>query len=99
MSAFTGNRRVLVVGGEGIVLYATGGSVAREASIAWDVPNFDQQLTDALTAQTRGNPVVVLFDGADQTYRREDKIPPLSAFDRPRFVRRKLELAFPNYPI
>jgi hypothetical protein len=43
--------------------------------------------------------VVVLFDGADQTYRKEENIPKLSPIDRPRFVKRKLELAFPSYPI
>jgi len=41
----------------------------------------------------------VLFDGADQSYRKEDNVPKLGMFDRGRFIKRKLEQAFPNYPI
>ena len=97
---FGASRRVLLVGGEGIVLYTPlGRGVDRETSIAWDVPNFDQQLTDILAAQNQSKSVLVLFDGADQSYRKEENIPKLSLFDRPGFVKRKLELAFPSYPI
>lgn len=97
---FGGNRRVLLVGGEGVVLYAPQGKgVVRETSISWEVPNFDQQLTEAFGAKNQSKSVVVLFDGTDQTYRKEENIPKLSPIDRPRFVKRKLELAFPSYPI
>lgn len=100
MVGFKANRRVLLVGGEGVVLYGPASkNVDRETSISWEVPNFDQQLMEALSAKNQSNSVVVLFDGADQTYRKEENIPKLSPFDRPRFVRRKLEVAFPSYPI
>jgi hypothetical protein len=94
------NRRVLLVGGEGVVLYGPAGKgVDRETSISWEVPNFDQQLVEALGGKNQNKSVVVVFDGADQTYRKEENIPKLSPFDRPRFVKRKLEVAFPSYPI
>lgn len=94
------NKRVLLLGGDGVVIYGPSGSgVEREASLAWDMPNFDELLVEALTKQNANKQVIVLFDGADQTYRKEENIPKLSAVDRPRFVKRKLELAFPNYPI
>ena len=100
MVAIGGGRRVLLVGGEGIVLYAPlGKGVERETSISWEVPNFDEQLMEALDSKHSGKSVLVLFDGADQTYRKEENIPKLSPIDRPRFVKRKLELAFPSYPI
>lgn len=100
MVGFKANRRVLLVGGEGIVLYGPAGKgVDRETSISWEVPNFDQQLVEALGSKYQSKSVVVIFDGADQTYRKEENIPKLSPFDRPRFVRRKLEVAFPSYPI
>jgi hypothetical protein len=100
MASFKANRRVLLVGGEGVVLYAPSGKgIARETAIAWDVPGFDEQLADVLADKNSGKSVVVLFDGADQAYRKEENIPKLSPFDRPRFVKRKLELAFPSYPI
>ena len=94
------NKRVLLLGGDGVVIYGPSGSgVEREASLAWDMPNFDELLVEALGKQNANKQVIVLFDGADQTYRKEENIPKLSAVDRPRFVKRKLELAFPNYPI
>lgn len=100
MVAIGGGRRVLMVGGEGVVLYApVGKGVERETSISWEVPNFDEQLMEALDSKHRGKSVLVIFDGADQTYRKEENIPKLSPIDRPRFVKRKLELAFPSYPI
>lgn len=100
MVQLSSNKRVLLLGGDGVVIYGPSGSgVERETSLAWDMPNFDEQLVEALGKQNANKPVIVLFDGADQTYRKEENIPKLSAVDRPRFVKRKLELAFPNYPI
>lgn len=99
MVQISSGKRVLLLGGDGIVIYGpTSSGVEREASLPWDLPNFDQQLVEVLSRQNN-RPVMVLFDGADQTYRKEDNIPKLSAFDRSRFVKRKLNLAFPNYPI
>jgi len=87
-----------MVGGDGVVLFGkTSTGFDRQAAIAWDVPQFDDLLVSAL-ADGKGA-VMVLFDGADQTYRREENIPKLSAIDRPRFVKRKLEMAFPAYSI
>lgn len=100
MVGIGGGKRVLMVGGEGVVLYAPlGKGIERETAISWEVPNFDEQLVEALDSKHRGKSVLVLFDGADQTYRKEENIPKLSPIDRPRFVKRKLELAFPSYPI
>lgn len=83
-----------MVGGEGVVLYSPSGKsgMEREVSVAWDVPDFEEQLTEGLSRGS-GKSLVILFDGADQTYRREENIPKLSPIDRPRFVKRKLELA------
>jgi hypothetical protein len=100
MVALGGGKRVLLVGGEGVVLYAPHGrGMERETSISWEVPNFDQQLAEALATKNQSKSVVVLFDGTDQTYRREELTAKLSVIDRPKFVKRKLELAFPSYPI
>ncbi len=100
MGGIGGNRRVIVIGGEGIALYTPVGSgMQRDVSLSWDVPEFDRQLTEALEKRSASRSVTVLFDGADQAYRKAEDIPKLSPIDRPRFVRRKLELTFPSYPI
>lgn len=99
MVQISGGKRVLLLGSDGVVIYGpASGGVEREASLPWDLPNFDEQLVQVLSRQNN-RPVLVLFDGADQTYRKEDNIPKLSPLDRARFVKRKLNLAFPNYPI
>ncbi|MFN7113930.1 MAG: hypothetical protein ACK4PK_06175 [Alphaproteobacteria bacterium] len=101
MVGFKRGRRVLIVGGEGVTLYGPSSrfGMERETSISWEVPNFEDQLAEVLSEKSVGRPVTVLFDGNDQTYRKEDNIPKLSPIDRPRYVKRKLELAFPAYPI
>ena len=93
-------KRVLVVGGEGVTLFGpTARGIEREVALSWEVPNFDQQLAEALNEQNRSDPVLILFDGADQTYRKEENIPKLSSLDRTRFIKRKLEQTFPSYPV
>jgi hypothetical protein len=101
MAFFRSKKRVLLVGNEGITLFGSTAyaGIEREISLSWEKPDFIPQLTAALTRQRRNDPVLVLFDGADQTYRKEDNIPKLSSFDRPRFIQRKLEQSFPSYPI
>lgn len=89
-----------MVGSEGVALFGpTARGIEREAAISWEVPNFDEQLVEALGEQNRGDPVLILFDGADQTYRKEENIPKLSSFDRARYIKRKLDQAFPSYPV
>jgi hypothetical protein len=101
MAFFRSKKRVLVVGNEGVTLFGSTAyaGIEREIVLSWEAPGFIEQLTGALSRQRRNDPVLVLFDGADQTYRKEDNIPKLSSFDRPRFIQRKLEQSFPSYPI
>lgn len=100
MGLFFSRKRVLLAGNEGVVLYGPTGrnGIEREIAIAWDVPNFNQQMTAALSGQNAGVPVLILFD-ADHAYRKGEDIPKLSFFDKPLFIKRKLDQAFPNYPI
>ena len=93
-------KRVLMIGGEGITLFGpTARGIEREAALSWEVPNFDQQLIEALNEQNSADPILILFDGADQTYRKEENVPNMARFDRIRYIKRKLEQAFPSYPV
>ncbi len=88
-----------MVGGEGVTLFGpTSRGIEREAALSWEMPDFNRQLTDILEAGSKA-PVLILFDGADQTYRKEDQIPKLTPFDRSRYIKRKLDQAFPSYPV
>ncbi|MBU6475587.1 MAG: hypothetical protein KGL10_01005 [Alphaproteobacteria bacterium] len=99
MALVGSKKRVLMVGGEGVTLFGpTVRGIEREAALSWEMPDFGRQLAEALSAGSR-DPVLVLFDGADQTYRKEERIPKLSPFDRARYIKRKLDQAFPSYPV
>ena len=93
------SRRVLMIGGEGVGVFVKSGmTVTREKMIPWSVPNFDQQLIRVLTASHASKSVTILFDAGDQTYRKEG-LPRVGALDKNKMIKRKLEQAFPNYPI
>ncbi len=92
-------RRVLFIGDEGIALFSNkSGKVLYECSIPWLVPNFEEQLHEALSSGDRRKPVLVLFDAVEQHYRKET-LPNVGAMDKGKVLKRKLDLAFPSYPI
>lgn len=98
-SLFKLSKRVLMVGTEGVVLFSvTALGTTREVAVSWQQPNFEDHLIEGLGGRNQNTPMVILFDG-DQTYRKEDNIPKLNPFDRSKYLKRKLELAFPNYPV
>jgi hypothetical protein len=93
------SRRILMIGGEGVGVFVKAGmTVTREKMIPWSLPNFDQQLMRVLTASHASKAVTLLFDAGDQTYRKEG-LPKMGALDKNKMIKRKLEQAFPNYPI
>jgi hypothetical protein len=71
----------------------------RETSISWEVPNFEDQLTEALQAQNADKPVLVLFDSADQAYKNEEIPVTIGALNRASFIKRKAMQLFPSHPI
>ncbi len=94
-------RRTLAIGNEGVVLYgpAPRGGIEREVSIAWGVPNFEEQLIEALEKKNNRNSVTILFDSTDNAFRKEENIPKLNPMDRAKYVKRKLDQVFSSYPI
>lgn len=95
-----GGKRVLLIGGEGVVLYnPSGKGVDRETSISWEVPNFEAQLVEALAERNSSKSVVVLFDDADQAYKKEEIPSNIGTFDKPNYIKRKIGQLFPSHPI
>jgi len=93
-------KRILMIGNEGVVLFGPSpmGGIERETAISWEVPNFNQQLVAALIKQNIRKPVLMLFDGSDNTFRKETNLPKLNPFDRKKYIKRKLDQAFSSYP-
>jgi len=94
-------KRVLVIGNEGAVLFSPNSKngIEREVALPWSLPDFNQQLIAALIKKNQGVSVLILFDGTDMAYRKEDDIPKLNSGDKKKFVKRKLDEAFGAYPI
>lgn len=93
------SRRVIMAGGEGVGVFVRASSgMVRERMIPWSVPNFDAQLIAVLTGNHRNRPVEILYDAVDQHYRKE-VLPKVGAMDRPKILKRKLDQAFPSYPV
>ena len=92
------NRLVLIMGDDGVVLYAVEKKKAvRIVSLFWDAPDFDRKLISALKSGYNGD-IVILYDAVEQHYRK-DRIPKVGAMDKRKVIDRKLNLAFPNFVI
>lgn len=65
-------------------------------TIPWKTPDFID--TVATMIRTIGKSVLVLNDAVEQHYRKE-KVPKIAMFDQANVVKRRLNVAFPNYPI
>ncbi|MBY0429613.1 MAG: hypothetical protein K2Q10_00325 [Rhodospirillales bacterium] len=87
---------VLVIGDEGAVLTLIQGRTIKDAWFA-SRDEGPQALLGTLD-EDRSAPLLVLCDVLEQMYR-EETLPPTSFIDRPKVVRRRLDLAFPNEPI
>jgi hypothetical protein len=70
------------------------------ATVAWDTENFERVVSEAIANQCNRMPVVVVNDMVEQHYRKERVLTSgVSFFDRNSMVQRKLNMAFPNYPV
>lgn len=75
------HHRVLMVGEEGVILYApVEKGIGRRASIPWTAKDFRRQMAAAL--RHRHDPVVVLFNESDHTYRKEENLLPAQKRER-----------------
>jgi len=96
-----GKKKVLMIGQEGVVLFGHNpkGGIEREASISWELPDFDAKLVEALEKKNSKRSILLLYDGSDTSFRKETNIPRLNSFDRKKYIVRKLNQVFANYPI
>jgi hypothetical protein len=88
--SMTSHHRILIVGEEGVVLFAPEGrSLGRAVSMSWEAPDFEAQLAGALRAGGP-TPLRVLFNEGGSSYRRENR-PPAAC-------REQLEKIFAGFP-
>lgn len=90
-------KSVLYLTDDALYLYKVSGkSVALKEMFDWS----QEDLPDVLPASLKklGSSVIILNDTVDQHYRKEN-VPKVGAFDAAAVVKRRLAMAFPEYPI
>ncbi len=99
VSLLSSSRTVLLMGDEGLHIYKISSKTAQFVrSVAWDIATFEVDVKNALIKQCGKSSVLILNDMVEQHYRKED-LPKISILDKSSVVKRRLSIAFPNYPI
>jgi len=66
--------------------------------ISWTAENFEENVVNIIRNKCGKKPLVIVSDMVEQHYRKE-RLPKVSLLDQAGFIRRRLSLAFPNYPV
>ena len=100
VSLLSPSRCVLLVGDEALYVYSTGarGAVLVD-SVPWQAEDFEETVTSLIRKECKGKSVLILNDMTDQHFKGGQRLPKVSAMDKPQVLRRKLQVSFPNYPI
>ena len=100
LSFFSPSRCVLLLGDEGLSVYnVMGRSVKLVDSLPWDSDGLEKAVTGLIRKQCKGRSVLLLNDMTDQHFKGGQRLPNVGVMDRPGVLRRKLQIAFPSYPI
>lgn len=99
MSILSSSRSVLILGDEGLSIYkVTRGTSSYVASLEWSKSSFERDVKALLQKECSKLPVLMINDMVEQHYRKEE-LPKISPLDKASVVKRRLSIAFPNYPI
>ncbi len=93
-------RAVLLIGDEALYVYnVTHSAVKLVDSIPWETDDFEDIVVGLIRKDCGGKPVLVLNDMTDQHFKGGQRLPRVGVMDKGRVLKRKLQVAFPNYPI
>lgn len=100
MSFLSRNRTVLLISDEALYIYsATAQGVTLSATIEWGLEDFEKQVVDTIVKKCGRKPVLILNDMVEQHYRKEKIVKAPGFGDKAGMVKRKLNVAFPSYPV
>ena len=92
------SRAVVILTDDGVCVHKISGSKSEYIdTIPWRVQDFEDRLSDLISG-TGAASVLILNDAVEQHYRKE-KIVVLTSFDKVNIIKRRLNVAFPNYPM
>lgn len=92
------SRAVVILTDDGVCVHKISGTKSEYIdTIPWRVQDFEDRLSDLISG-TGAASVLILNDAVEQHYRKE-KIVVLTSFDKVNIIKRRLNVAFPNYPM
>jgi len=95
---FPPSRAVVMMMDDGVCVHRVANSSATYIdSIPWRVSDFEGRLTEVLN-EAKVTSVLILNDAVEQHYRKERIAIPTS-FDKANIIKRRLNVAFPSYPM
>lgn len=99
LSFLAASRTVLMVSDDALFIYSVSGrSVKMVEAVPWGSENFEDNVAVIISKECGGKPVLIINDMVEQHYRKE-RIPNVGMLDKNSIIKRKLEVAFPNYPV
>lgn len=95
---FPPSRAVIMMMDDGVCVHrVSGGSATYLDFVSWRIPDFELKLTSVLN-EAKVTSVLILNDAVEQHYRKERIAIPTS-FDKANIIKRRLNVAFPSYPM
>ena len=93
------SRTVLMVSDELLYIYRSDSRGVRLIEeVPWSADDFEDNVSDIISKDCNSKPILVLNDMVEQYYRKEN-VPRVSVLDKQNVIARKLNVAFPNYPV
>ena len=93
-------RTVLLIGDEFLSVYnVTFNSVRLAGSVPWQAEDFEPRVVRLIRHDCGGKPALLLNDMTDQHFKGGQRLPKVGPLDKQNVLDRKLEVAFPNYPL
>lgn len=101
LSFLSPSRTVLLVADEALYVFMTSARGVRLVeTVPWNAEGFTRNVSHIISRVCKNKPVLILNDMVEQHYRKERVLKTgVSIMDRGSMIKRKLNVAFPNYPI
>ncbi len=99
LSFLTPSRTLLMICDEALFIYSTNSKgVKLVETVPWAADDFEENVAVIISKDCGGKPVLIINDMVEQHYRKE-KVPRVNGMDKQNVIKRKLKVAFPNYPV
>ncbi|MBI1301042.1 MAG: hypothetical protein GC137_05195 [Alphaproteobacteria bacterium] len=95
----TPSRTILTISDDSLIVSSISGrGVEVVETIPWSTEEFEETAANVISKDCGGKPVLIINDMVEQHYRKE-KVPRVSVLDKQNVINRKLQVAFPSYPV